>query len=1195
MKIQWVGKNKRSKIVQKYLNKLMSDTTTPPHTQYDKLAEIYNSLLSIAEEYPEQIPQVLDTYKVALASEKNDSFSLETAYKSLAPIARVAQPEQIPQVLEAYKVALANKENDRDSLLEAYWSLDIIAKSHPEQIPQVLEAYIRLASKSYSWELHSWELLLTVHESLASIAEAHPEQIQQIIIALTTSENANSLRVAYHFLSTIAETHPEQISQILEAYKVALANKENDKESLQNAYVYLASIAKIAQSEQISQVLDIYKIALASENNFRNSLKIAYGSLASIAKAHPEQISQVLEVYKVALASEENDYYSLIVADLELISIAKIAQSEQIPQVLELFKTALASKKNDANSLETVHESLASIAEAHPEQIQQIIIALTTSENANSLRVAYHFLSTIAETHPEQISQILEIFKTSLASEKNNEYSLRTAYESLASIAETHPKQISQILEIFKTALNSEKNDTYSLEKVYESLASIDEEYPEQISQVLELFKTALKSEKNNFYSLKTAYKSLASIAKVAHPEQIPQVLEVLKTALASEKNEEDSLETAYESLASIAEAHPEYLPQILEIYKVALASEKNDEVSLKEAYSCLAEIAQKEPAYALEVLKIISPQEKNLRLKVYYAYLQKNRLTPNEVPEHDQTIFQAALKIRRSMPAEAEYFIENMTAKQIVEYNISAQQRAMNVLLGLAAKEQGISAEESAQFRKQPSEKVQSFFESEKDWLLPTSMKSAEIFGCWLPNYLKKTEKHFSVHDAIYWLPENLGTEKRESFSLFLRNNIVYTDNQAQEKARPLSELSVIAHNWKGLKPEEEKQSYKDVLAICQSKKYENQKYDNFAVEAAKFGYSEDDYPTMEKIYDAGLDVPEPFDSTKEFKLGKYTGKFLPREDSRAGFFGNYTDCCQHFGGVGHTCAVSSVKDPYSQLFVIENEEGRIIAGSWVWENTEGKYRDVCFDNIEAIGEYSENPLINKIYEQVGSYLCQEANCRRVTIGTGYQDADVSKYPKTEKISLPSHYGKAYSDAKGTQLLLAENKNAEPLDKTQESLRFTRNVCPLDYEEMDKVSEKCFPEGDQALQAPENLSGKVLVDEYKGVVGYCLYDEEDKHIYDMAVLPEYRKDKNASSKRLIGAVMKEIRALGGEWSLEARDKTSLRLLEAMEQRGMVKLEKGDVDHVMSDGSKVFECRFKILPKAENQMQMTRDNGHDDR
>ena len=31
MKIQWVGKNKRSKIVQKYLNKLMSDTTTPPH------------------------------------------------------------------------------------------------------------------------------------------------------------------------------------------------------------------------------------------------------------------------------------------------------------------------------------------------------------------------------------------------------------------------------------------------------------------------------------------------------------------------------------------------------------------------------------------------------------------------------------------------------------------------------------------------------------------------------------------------------------------------------------------------------------------------------------------------------------------------------------------------------------------------------------------------------------------------------------------------------------------------------------------------------------------------------------------------------------------------------------------------------------------------------------------------------------
>ena len=386
----------------------------------------------------------------------------------------------------------------------------------------------------------------------------------------------------------------------------------------------------------------------------------------------------------------------------------------------------------------------------------------------------------------------------------------------------------------------------------------------------------------------------------------------------------------------------------------------------------------------------------------------------------------------------------------------------------------------------------------------------------------------------------------------------------------------------------------YKDVLAVCMSRKYDNQKYDNFAVEAAKFGYKEEDYHNMEQIYQAGLGVPEPFDSSKRFEFtsesgATYVGRFLPRDDPRVGFFGNYTDCCQHYGGVGNACAVSSVKDPYSQLFVIEDDKGRIIAGSWVWENTEGKYRDVCFDNIEAIGDYASHPVINEIYGKVGKYLAQEANCRHVTIGLGYQDADTSAYaPAKEPIPLPMQYNDGYSDAR-SQVILAHNPDAKPLDKEKESRRFIRDVCFLDEAAMDRISERCFPESDGRLQQPENLAGKVIVDKDKGVVGYCLWDEAEKSVYDMAVLPEYRKDKNASSTKLFLSVQQEIRKIGGEWTAELRDKTTYHYMKMMQARGLVKMDTLEVDHEMSDGSKVYQVRFTPL---EPKRSKSRENGN---
>lgn len=239
--------------------------------------------------------------------------------------------------------------------------------------------------------------------------------------------------------------------------------------------------------------------------------------------------------------------------------------------------------------------------------------------------------------------------------------------------------------------------------------------------------------------------------------------------------------------------------------------------------------------------------------------------------------------------------------------------------------------------------------------------------------------------------------------------------------------------------------------------------------------------------------------------------------------------------------------------------------------------------------------PEINKIYEQVGEYLTKEENCHKVTIGLGCQDADVSGYNITETIPLPKLYDNGYSDAR-SQVLLTENPDAKPLDKTQESQRYIRDVCFLDMEAMDKVSEAVFPDGDKQLCAPEDMAGFVIEDREKGVVGYCLYEKKgdnEYYISDTAVLEEYRSDKNASSKKLFAEMMRCVREKGGAWYAEMREETSLRYLKAMAARGLAKFEilkdnearslgleptrQMEYDPKIKVASKVYPVRFEVV------------------
>jgi len=104
----------------------------------------------------------------------------------------------------------------------------------------------------------------------------------------------------------------------------------------------------------------------------------------------------------------------------------------------------------------------------------------------------------------------------------------------------------------------------------------------------------------------------------------------------------------------------------------------------------------------------------------------------------------------------------------------------------------------------------------------------------------------------------------------------------------------------------------------------------------------------------------------------------------------------------------------------------------------------------------------------------------------------------------------------------------------------------------------------------------------------YCWDNPEERHIYDMAVLQEYHKDRNASSAKLFLEINKEIMQQGGEWTLEARETTTYRYMKTMEERGLIKMATSGVDHTMSDGSKVYNVKFSPIDRKQQSQAQTK-------
>lgn len=239
--------------------------------------------------------------------------------------------------------------------------------------------------------------------------------------------------------------------------------------------------------------------------------------------------------------------------------------------------------------------------------------------------------------------------------------------------------------------------------------------------------------------------------------------------------------------------------------------------------------------------------------------------------------------------------------------------------------------------------------------------------------------------------------------------------------------------------------------------------------------GYSQADFNILQQIYNYGKQrtfssIPR-IEQSAEKTSGKYIYETLRLDDPLAMAIGTLTDCCQELNNCAEVCMEHSMVDKNGRVFVIKDEQGNIVAQSWVWRN-----KDVlCFDNIEIpdkafartvkehpdLGRKGFTDDVFEIYKQAAHDLIEEdekvyrellesgkitqgqydgLRLGKITVGLGYNDIAESLKQNsaidTGTVSRPLPFEEPVKLSKGlytsdstTQYILEERDDRKEFD----------------------------------------------------------------------------------------------------------------------------------------------------------------------
>ena len=235
--------------------------------------------------------------------------------------------------------------------------------------------------------------------------------------------------------------------------------------------------------------------------------------------------------------------------------------------------------------------------------------------------------------------------------------------------------------------------------------------------------------------------------------------------------------------------------------------------------------------------------------------------------------------------------------------------------------------------------------------------------------------------------------------------------------------------------------------------------------------GYSQSDFDILQQIYNYGKQRTFSSIPRIENTTAKYSYEMLRLDDPLALAIGTLTDCCQELRDNAEACMEHSMVDKNGRVFVVRNEEGEIVAQSWVWRNN----NVLCFDNIEipekalekSRKENKKHEFTDEIYEvykkaaheliekdqevyknllETGKITEEQYELLRlgkVTVGLGYNDiaSSIKKNAKMDQgfLTRPLSFtppvklrSGLYTSDSNTQYILEETeKREEHLEET--------------------------------------------------------------------------------------------------------------------------------------------------------------------
>ena len=346
-----------------------------------------------------------------------------------------------------------------------------------------------------------------------------------------------------------------------------------------------------------------------------------------------------------------------------------------------------------------------------------------------------------------------------------------------------------------------------------------------------------------------------------------------------------------------------------------------------------------------------------------------------------------------------------------------------------------------------------------------------------YLRKILEQESIVLSVFEAIELFNEfNLKYDK--DFREFLLKNI----DEIRTNPEYIKHLSSIQQQFDLIKTFNSNRvlTLDTALSFVQYNKYENVNIGNYKVAeiSAIANYTQQQFDILQKIYNYGKtrtfnSIPRIENATE-----KYTYEILRLDDPLAMAIGTLSDCCQALGQPAEVSMEHSMVDKNGRIFIIRDNQGNLIAQSWVWRN-----KDVlCFDNIE---------IPDKAFARA-----------------------IKDNPELKRSGFANEIFEVYKQAAGELIRTDELVYKELLERGQisqeqyDGLRLGKVTVGLGWNDIAEVINKNAPKDTENIsrplpfQEPVKLSHTLYTSDSE--IQYILEKRENRTKYDGETIPVY-------------------------------------------------------------------------------------------